>query len=282
MVLHAQNPGDVCGWSVAGSSGVRMRFHCLPDGGWTADVPDGIGGWREVARGTYGDYVRILGYPPNRRYAWALSNRGRDRAALVRLDLHNGGEDLLHDTRRSTSTAAGSAMRAQLLKEAVPHVRRFSLLWNGDYNPGNAAALTATQAAAGALGMDFQPLAIRGPDDLQSTFATVITGRAAALLVAPDPVTYSLRSSIIRFAAVNRLPVMYNLGKKWRPAASWRMGRSIGTSSARRDLRRQDPQGRQARRPARRAAHQVRAGHQPQDREGPRPHDPAVGAGAGG
>ena len=60
-------------------------------------MPDGIGGWREVARGTYGDYVRILGYPPNRRYAWALSNRGRDRAALVRLDLHNGGEDLLHE-----------------------------------------------------------------------------------------------------------------------------------------------------------------------------------------
>ena len=31
-----------------------------------------------------------------------------------------------------------------------------------------------------------------------------------------------------------------------------------------------------------RAAHQVRARHQPQDRQGPRPHDPAVGAGAGG
>ena len=31
-----------------------------------------------------------------------------------------------------------------------------------------------------------------------------------------------------------------------------------------------------------RAAHQVRAGHQPQDRQGPRPDDPAVAAGAGG
>ena len=29
-------------------------------------------------------------------------------------------------------------------------------------------------------------------------------------------------------------------------------------------------------------ADEVRAGHQPQDREGPRPHDPAVGARAGG
>jgi class 3 adenylate cyclase len=47
-------------------------------------------------------------------------------------------------------------------------------------------------------------------------------------------------------------------------------------------LRGQDPQGSQARRPTRRATHEVRAGHQPQDREGPRPHDPARGARAGG
>jgi putative ABC transport system substrate-binding protein len=97
----------------------------------------------------------------------------------------------------------------QLLKEAVPHVRRFALLWNS-LNPGNVDALTATQTAAGALGVDLQPVAIRGPDDFQSALAAVITGRAGALLVAPDPVTYSLRSSIIRFAAANQLPVMYN------------------------------------------------------------------------
>ena len=35
-------------------------------------------------------------------------------------------------------------------------------------------------------------------------------------------------------------------------------------------------------RPAGRAAHQVRAGHQPQDRQGPRPDDPAVAPAAGG
>jgi hypothetical protein len=44
----------------------------------------------------------------------------------------------------------------------------------------------------------------------------------------------------------------------------------------------QDSQGRQARRPSRRAAHEVRAGDQPQDREGVRPDDPPVAAGAGG
>jgi ABC transporter substrate binding protein len=52
--------------------------------------------------------------------------------------------------------------------------------------------------------------------------------------------------------------------------------------SARRRLHRYDSQGVEARRPPRRATHQVRARHQPQDRQGPRPDDPAISAGAGG
>ena len=97
MTLFVENPGSVCGWSMSGVGRLRMRIHCLPDGGWTADVPDGVGGWREIIRGAYGDHVRILGYPINPRYAWALSNRGRNRVALVRIDLRNGSEDLLYE-----------------------------------------------------------------------------------------------------------------------------------------------------------------------------------------
>ena len=97
----------------------------------------------------------------------------------------------------------------QLLKEAAPNVRRFGFLWNS-LNPLNVAGVPATQAAAGALGVDLLPVAIRGPDDLQSALAAVLKGGGAALLVAPDAVTYSLTSSIIQFAAVHRLPVMYN------------------------------------------------------------------------
>src|SRR5712692_10523814 len=43
----------------------------------------------------------------------------------------------------------------------------------------------------------------------------------------------------------------------------------------------QDPEGREAGRPPRGAAHEVRAGDQPQDRESARPHDPAVATAAG-
>src|SRR4029453_13913477 len=49
-----------------------------------------------------------------------------------------------------------------------------------------------------------------------------------------------------------------------------------------RHLRRQDPQGRQACRPSRRAADEMGVRDQPKDREGSWHHDPAVSAGAGG
>jgi dipeptidyl aminopeptidase/acylaminoacyl peptidase len=97
LTLFAENPGDVCGWSTVPAGRLRARFLCLANGGWTLEVPDGVGGWREVMRGPYGDYVRILGYPINQRYAWALSNRERNRVSLVRLDLRNGHEDVLYE-----------------------------------------------------------------------------------------------------------------------------------------------------------------------------------------
>ncbi len=97
LTMFAENPGDVCSWSTSPSGRVRMRVRCLPDAVWTAEVPDGVGGWREMMRGSYGDHVRILGYPLNPRYAWALSNRGRGRVALVRIDLRNGNEDVLYE-----------------------------------------------------------------------------------------------------------------------------------------------------------------------------------------
>src|SRR5262249_47099260 len=97
LSMLAENPGDVCSWSVASNGQIRARFHCRADGGWTMTVPDGVGGWREAARGAYGDDLRLIGYPTGLRYAWAFSNRGRGRLALVRLDLRDGGEEALYE-----------------------------------------------------------------------------------------------------------------------------------------------------------------------------------------
>jgi len=97
LAMLAENPGDVCSWSVASTGQVRARFHCRADGGWSMTVPDGARGWRELVRGAYGDEVRLIGHPPGLSYAWALSNRGRRRLALVRLDLRDGSEEQLYE-----------------------------------------------------------------------------------------------------------------------------------------------------------------------------------------
>ena len=97
LTMIAENSGDVCWWSVTPRGGVRLRFRCLTDGGWTLDIADGIGGWRQVFRANYGDGMRLLGFQRNLRYAWALSDRGRERMAVVRLDLRDGSEQVVYD-----------------------------------------------------------------------------------------------------------------------------------------------------------------------------------------
>jgi dipeptidyl aminopeptidase/acylaminoacyl peptidase len=96
FTMLAENPGDVCSWATSPDGRVRARFHCNADGGWTLAVPDGVGGWREATRGAYGDNLRLLGFT-GPRYAWALSNRGRDRLALVRFDLRDGAEEPVYE-----------------------------------------------------------------------------------------------------------------------------------------------------------------------------------------
>ena len=119
--------------------------------------------------------------------------------------------------------------------------------------------------------------------DYEGAFSTLAAERADALFVLSNALLNRDRKRIIALAARNRMPAVYERRE------SAEDGGLLAYGAKSRDLnrrvaayRRQDPQGRQAGGSARRAAHQVRARHQPQDRQGPRPHDPAVAAGAGG
>src|SRR5262249_38974082 len=97
-----------------------------------------------------------------------------------------------------------------------------------------------------------------------------------------DP-TFHARSAYIAEPKLDGQRIQVHVAgrrKSQRPHVVWaELPRSV---PARRWVRGQNPEGREARRPPRRATDEVRAGHQPEDRQGPRPDDPAVGAGAGG
>ena len=103
--------------------------------------------------------------------------------------------------------------RLELLKETVPKLLRVAVLGN----PGNTAtALNFKEAevAAQAYGLQVQSLEVRGPNDLDSAFSTMIKGRADALLPLGDSVVVFHRERIVNFAAKNRLPSMHG-DKAW-------------------------------------------------------------------
>jgi putative ABC transport system substrate-binding protein len=113
-------------------------------------------------------------------------------------------------TGLSLLSAELSGKRLELLKEVVPGVSRVAVLWNPT-NPSNALQIGATKVAAQALGVQLQPLEVRGPQDLESAFQAATRGRAGALIALDDPVLGSHRTRIVALAAKIRLPAMYGL-----------------------------------------------------------------------
>jgi len=96
----------------------------------------------------------------------------------------------------------------EVLKEVVPKVSRVALLWN-PANPGSAPQLREAEAAARALGVRLQILEARDPQEIDSAFAAMTRGRAAALVVLADAILLNQRRQIAELAAERRLPAVY-------------------------------------------------------------------------
>ncbi len=101
-----------------------------------------------------------------------------------------------------------ASKRAELLRDAVPGLRRMATLLNG----GNANAmleLGEIQAAARTLGLAVATSEIRRAEDIVSAFET-LKGRADAIYVVADPLIFSNRARIHTLAMAARLPAIYN------------------------------------------------------------------------
>ena len=92
--LVAQNPGNVISWSVDRDG--RLRARSVQDGeAGYLQVPEG-GAWRTTLRWQKGEVWWIADFVPGTNTAWAVSSRGRDKEALVRIDLESGAEEVVH------------------------------------------------------------------------------------------------------------------------------------------------------------------------------------------
>jgi putative ABC transport system substrate-binding protein len=104
-----------------------------------------------------------------------------------------------------------AAKRLELLKEALPSVSRVAaLLHPGVYAERTTSAMVQeTEAAARTLGVHLLLVEVRGPDELDRAFATMISAHADALIVLPSPMLYTERRRLVDLAARHRLPAMY-------------------------------------------------------------------------
>ncbi|WP_165493219.1 S9 family peptidase [Hylemonella gracilis] len=92
-ILLSQNPGNVTWWGVDRTGRLRARAQVLGDRGVLERPGSEPGSWLTVIQWSRWDSLSIFGIHEEGRKAWALSNRGRDKQALVRLDLVNGEEE---------------------------------------------------------------------------------------------------------------------------------------------------------------------------------------------
>jgi len=100
--------------------------------------------------------------------------------------------------------------RLALLKEALPTASEVVALWQPAVFSEHTMTkmMKETEAAAQALGLHLQLVAVRGPDELEQAFSTIAKNRTDALFVLPSTMLFAERRRIVDLAAKLRLPVV--------------------------------------------------------------------------
>jgi len=98
--------------------------------------------------------------------------------------------------------------RLELLREAVPALRRVAVVWNSR-NDANRAALTSIEMAAKTLGLQIDVIAGRDVDEVDRAFGSAARSRAGGILMVADAFLWSQRGRIVSLAARQHLPAMY-------------------------------------------------------------------------
>jgi ABC-type uncharacterized transport system substrate-binding protein len=99
--------------------------------------------------------------------------------------------------------------RLELLKDVAPLASRIAVLLN-PANASNPIQLKDIQAAAPAFRVTLISLEVKGPDDIDPAFTTIVKERSGALLVLGDRLFATNQTQIIELAVKNRLPTIYS------------------------------------------------------------------------
>jgi putative ABC transport system substrate-binding protein len=98
--------------------------------------------------------------------------------------------------------------QVELLKQAVPKLTRFAVLWDPLY-PGFRPFYEHAEVAARSLGITMQSIEVREASDIDVAFARITKGRFEGLAIWPTNVMVVNIKRFLDFALQNRLPAIY-------------------------------------------------------------------------
>ena len=98
--------------------------------------------------------------------------------------------------------------RIQLLREAVPSIKRVGLLWNPG-NPSHAALVAEMPSVAKAAGVELRLFEVQRPEDFDTFFGSVPNAKLDGLVVLDDVILALRSQALTDFLAQNRIPTIY-------------------------------------------------------------------------
>ena len=108
----------------------------------------------------------------------------------------------------TTLVAGLYTKRLQLMREAVPKLRRVAALWRQE-NPSHRAIVKEIEKAASSLGLQVHLAEVRNPGELQQAFSAITKARVGAFLVPGDNMFDVVKGQLLDLASRNQLPAMY-------------------------------------------------------------------------
>jgi putative ABC transport system substrate-binding protein len=97
--------------------------------------------------------------------------------------------------------------RLELLRNVAPRASRIAILWD-ERDAGSRLTANGTEAAAKTAGLTIQRVPVGDAAGLEAVFATVIRGRAGALIIVGTSRLFSYRKRIAELALKHRLPTV--------------------------------------------------------------------------
>ncbi|MEJ8854428.1 ABC transporter substrate-binding protein [Variovorax robiniae] len=194
--------------SASGADGRRIVY----EGRWSQGHPEQLPGLAAELIALKVDAIVTVGGPPagvvkqtTKVVPLVVINAGDVvETGLVASLAHPGG----NITGIDDPAAVLSAKRLEFVKELVPRAQQVAVLWNAS-DSAMTLRFHAIEKAAPVLGVTIDPLPVREPDDFAVALAAMNKTRPDAVMMITDALTILNRQRVIDYAAMQRIPAVY-------------------------------------------------------------------------